>query len=164
MQSFCPYGRMSSIGRYRRNVLTLKQVKIKENENWWKSTSRRRWLGSYSGASLGGGRGGGQGQLGQEEQEALACRPLDRAGHWRSDQARGGEKKSLRKNSKLQKLSRFGRRQPPTQKDLLVETTASSGDWLCRWRKLLSILSVLSSIIIAFWNNGTRIIGIATLI
>ena len=34
MQSFCPYGRMSSIGRYRRNVLTLKQVKIKENENW----------------------------------------------------------------------------------------------------------------------------------
>ena len=52
----------------------------------------------------------------------------------------------FKKNWKLQKLSRFGRRRPPSQKDHLVETTASSGDRCYRWRKLLSILSVLSSL------------------
>ena len=41
-------------------------------------------------------------------------------------------RRKVKKNSKLQKLSRFGRRRPPSQKDHLVETTASSGDWLCR--------------------------------
>ena len=29
MRNFCPRGRMSSIGRYQRNVLTYKQVKVK---------------------------------------------------------------------------------------------------------------------------------------
>ena len=93
------------------------------HQGWWGRWTRPAWS-----------RGAGSPcQLTPWQGRSLEIRPS--AWRW---------KEKFQKNSKLQKLSRFGRRRPPSLKDHLVETTASSGDWLCRWRKLLSILCVSS--------------------